>query len=107
MKTVEMIPWQRIMTKIILESLSGLTVKDLRITIDLIEKLELSDEEKKLIELTEVGNNQRWKKEDHVFGLDFEDKEYEFIAQKLSEFRGWRGSDAKNALDLCEKFGVG
>jgi len=58
-------------------------LRKIRQLIKLLDKLELSEEEKRAVGWVQVDNQMMWKAKDRVFDLEFEDAEFDLLLPAL------------------------
>jgi len=58
-------------------------LRKIRQLIKLLDKLELSEKEKREVGCVQIENQMMWKDKDRIFGLEFEDTEFDLLLPAL------------------------
>lgn len=96
MKTLEATTWERLKLLAVVGSLQG-NVATIRLAFKMMDKIVLSDEERKEVEWIELPEgNVQWKDSQRLWKLEFDDGEWGLVVQAARNFQGWTPSQ----LDL-------
>ena len=105
--------WEREYIRLNLGETKGLTVNQFRTCLSLLEKLELTEEEKTAIGYQAMTRGSSWEKVGYAADLQLEPAGLEMIAQLLSTtVRAVVQADSfdmtrdRNLLTLCQKLGI-
>lgn len=101
MKKINLTVFERIQLSEFVGGLKG-DIKALRIAFKVLDKLDLTQDEKKEVNLQSDGNQITWSQDDREFELEFEDTEFELLLRCLS-YNEWPARYVRRILPMLEK----
>lgn len=102
---LELNTWQRVMLFTVIGQLRG-NVRLLREAMRVLDILEMSAEDKKVVGYVEVPTGVQWTDTEHLFPLEFDQESITFIKQAVEGYQQWPAHQAMLVFDLYERLGI-